>query len=106
VGDPSAGISQVTREGTGEYCVTATDLNGGTDPALVGVNQGPSSSAQSNASAISQNGLTCGGDGKSFPVVTQRQPEVTVNQGGGSNNATVSGVAQPSNAVSFSIVIP
>jgi hypothetical protein len=38
--------------------------------------------------------------------MTQRQPAITVDEGGGTNNATASGPAQDANDVAFTIVIP
>ena len=44
--------------------------------------------------------------GGGFTVFTDRQPEIDVDAGGGTNNATVSGSAQPANDIGFTIVIP
>jgi hypothetical protein len=41
-----------------------------------------------------------------FRVVTERQPNITVNAGDDTNNATAVGPAEPSDDVSFTIVIP
>jgi hypothetical protein len=45
-------------------------------------------------------------DGTGFRVATFRQPNITVDQGGGTNNATAVGPAVVSDDVGFTIVIP
>jgi hypothetical protein len=105
VDEPTAGITQVTRPQTGVYCVRATGVDPETDPAAVSVDQFNSAPDPGDAVAMTNTGDNCGGH-MDFFVVTQRHPEVTVNQGGGQNNATVSGPAEGSNTVGFTIVIP
>jgi|RhiMetStandDraft_4_1073278.scaffolds.fasta_scaffold30380_2 hypothetical protein len=105
VDEPTAGITQVTRPQTGVYCVRATGVDPEDDPAAVSVDQFNSEPAPGDAVAMTNTGDNCGGH-MDFFVGTQRHPEVTVNQGGSQNNATVSGPAEESNMVGFTIVIP
>jgi hypothetical protein len=105
VDQPTAGITQVTRPQTGVYCVRATGVDPEDDPAAVSVDQFNSEPAPGDAVAMTNTGDNCGGH-MDFFVGTQRHPEVTVNQGGSQNNATVSGPAEESNTVGFTIVIP
>jgi hypothetical protein len=105
VDEPTAGITQVTRPQTGVYCVRATGIDPENNPAAVSVDEFTSVPDPGDAVAMTNTGGNCGGH-MDFFVVTQRHPEVTVNQGGGQNNATVSGPAEASNAVGFTIVIP
>jgi hypothetical protein len=87
------------------YCVRATGIDPENTPAAVSVDQFNSVPDPGDAVAMTNTGDNCGGH-TDFFVVTQRHPEVTVNQGGSQNNATVSGPAEPSNTVGFTIVIP
>jgi hypothetical protein len=105
VDEPTAGITQVTRPQTGVYCVRATGIDPENNPAAVSVDQFNSVPEPGDAVAMTNTGDNCGGH-TDFFVVTQRHPEVTVNQGGSRNNATVSGPAEESNTVGFTIVIP
>jgi hypothetical protein len=101
----SKGISSVTREGTGLYCVTAPGINGSQTSAAVTVEFGTTSFPVGNASAMIRVPNSCGG-GEGFAVLTQRQPNVTVDAGGGTNNATAVGPADFADDVGFTIVIP
>jgi hypothetical protein len=104
VQEPTAGITRVFRPQTGVYCVRATGIDPENNPAAVSVDQANSQPGR-DAVVMTNTGYNCGG-GMNFLVVTQRHPEVTVNQGGGQNNTTVSGPAEESNTVGFTIVIP
>jgi hypothetical protein len=53
---------------------------------------------------MTRDGVECGAGG--FLVVTQRQPEILVDQGGGINNAAAVGPAEEADDVAFTIVIP
>jgi hypothetical protein len=103
--EPTEGITRVIRNQDGGYCVRATGIDPENNPAAVSVDQFNTEGNAGDAVAMTNNGDSCGGN-PDFPVVTQRHPQVTVNQGGGQNNATVSGPAEPSNTVGFTIVIP
>jgi hypothetical protein len=103
---PSKGISSVTRDSIGVYCVTAPGIDGAVTPAAVTVDRGSTIVPQGNASAMTTEGFSCGPDSDGFRVDTQLHTLITVDQGGGVNNATVAGPAEPSNGVSFTIVIP
>jgi hypothetical protein len=105
VEEPTEGITRVFRGQTGVYCVRATGIDPENTPAAVSVDQFNSVPDPGDAVAMTNTGDNCGGH-TDFFVVTQRHPEVTVNQGGSQNNATVSGPAEPSNTVGFTIVIP
>ena len=105
VDEPTAGITQVTRPETGVYCVRATGIDPEENPAAVSVDQFNSLPDPGDAVAMTNTGGRCGGQ-MDFFVFTERHPEVTVNQGGSQNNATVSGPAEESNTVGFTIVIP
>lgn len=105
VEEPTEGITRVFRGQIGVYCVRATGLDPENDPAAVSVDQFNSVPDPGDAVAMTNTGDNCGGH-TDFFVVTQRHPEVTVNQGGSQNNATVSGPAEESNTVGFTIVIP
>ena len=102
--DQSKGISSVTREAIGLYCVIAPGINAYTTPAVVAVDFSSTSAPAGNASAMTREGHDCGPEG--FPVRTEIQPFVAVNKGSGTNNQTVSGTAVARNTVSFTIVIP
>jgi hypothetical protein len=102
----SKGISSVTRDAAGEYCVIAPGIDSGVTPAAVTVEEGATSVPKGNASAMTAEFVDCGPGGEGFSVITQRQPEITVDAGGATNNATASGPAELSNDVAFTIVIP
>jgi hypothetical protein len=106
--EQSKGISTVTRDGTGVYCVTAPGIDANVTPAAVTVDEVVTPSPEGNASAMTFEFGGCAGvlQGEGFPVVTERQPEITVDAGGGTDNATAVGPAQRSDDVSFTIVIP
>jgi hypothetical protein len=82
-----------------------TDGRSENNPAAVSVDQFTSVPDPGDAVAMTNTGDNCGGH-MDFFVGTQRHPEVTVNQGGSQNNATVSGPGEESNTVGFTIVIP
>jgi hypothetical protein len=102
----SKGISGVTRDGTGAYCVNAPGINSDVTPAAVTVDRVSTILPPGNASAMTSEGPGCGPGGEGFRVVTERQPEITVDAGGGTNNATAVGPANLADDVSFTIVIP
>jgi hypothetical protein len=105
--EQSKGVSSVTREQTGVYCVAAPGIDAGEVPAAVTVDwSGTSLPAAGNASAMTAEGFGCGPIGNGFVVFTERQPDVTVDAGGGTNNALVSGRAVEADNVGFTIVIP
>jgi hypothetical protein len=95
----------VTRPSTGHYCITAPGIDPAQTPAAVTVDYFGTSDPRGNASAMAYN-PGCGATGESFRVITQRQPEITVDTGGGVNNATAAGSAEPAENVAFTIVIP
>jgi hypothetical protein len=100
------GVTSVTREDVGIYCVTAPGIDATDTPAAVTVDrsstEGPN---DGNASAMWAAGA-CGPTSKGFLVFTQRQPLVLVDAGSGTNNAVVSGPAIQADDVGFTIVIP
>jgi hypothetical protein len=100
------GVSSVIREGTGTYCVTAPGIDPGVTPAAVTVDWAHTNSPEGNASAMTLENAGCGASGNGFAVITHRQPQITVDAGGGTNNATVSGPAEFDDNVAFTIVIP
>ncbi|HZA57588.1 MAG TPA: hypothetical protein VE401_04685 [Solirubrobacterales bacterium] len=103
----SKGISSVTREGNGQYCVTAPGIDSNQTPAAVTVDWSNTSGPEGNASAMTLEGpSTCAPGGEGFAVFTERHSGVTVDAGGGTNNATVAGPAQFASDISFTIVIP
>ncbi|MGH2986489.1 MAG: hypothetical protein ACRDLO_07375 [Solirubrobacterales bacterium] len=104
--EQSKGISGVTRDGTGFYCVTAPGIDANVTPAAVTVEWFRTNHPEGNASAMTEESGGCGPGGEGFRVITQRQPNVTVDAGGGVNNATAVGPAVPDNNVGFTIVIP
>ena len=106
--EQSKGISRVTREATGVYCVAAPGINAEVTPAAVTVEASITSDAGNTSAMTSEFGITgCGPAGRGFFVYTQRQPHVAVNQGSGTNNADAVGFTPlAANNVSFTIVIP
>jgi hypothetical protein len=104
--EESKGISSVIRDATGFYCVTAPGIDANVTPAAATVDWASTPEPEGNASAMTVEVAGCGPDGEGFTVITDRQPNVTVDSGGGVNNATVAGPANFSNDVSFTIVIP
>jgi hypothetical protein len=105
VEEPTEGITRVFRTDTGLYCVRAAGIDPENNPAAVSVDVENSEPHPGDAVAMTNTGYNCAGH-TDFFVSTQRHPEVTVNQGGSQNNATVSGPAEASNTVGFTIVIP
>jgi hypothetical protein len=108
--EQSKGISSVTRDSTGQYCVTAPGINSIETPAAVTVDWHFTTGPEGNASAMTREGfdpvIGCGPGNQGFRVVTERQPNVTVDAGGGTNNVVVAGPADVANDVAFTIVIP
>ena len=104
--DQTKGVSSVTLNTTGVYCVTAPGIDAEETPAAVTVDWNSTGSPKGNASAMTLEVLGCGPSGEGFSVVTERQPNVTVDAGGGVNNATAAGPAEFANNVGFTIVIP
>jgi hypothetical protein len=104
--DQSKGISSVTRDATGRYCITAPGIDSHVTPAAVTVDFSGTGDPRGNASAMTREGIFCGTTGEGFAVSTERQPEIAVDAGGGTNNAVVSGPAETADDVAFTIVIP
>jgi hypothetical protein len=103
--DLSKGISSVIRELDGTFCVTAPGISALATPAAVTVDFTSSTDgAAASAMAMSE---SCGTGGKSFRVRTERLPEISVDAGGGVNNATAYGANPESTSdVGFTILIP
>jgi hypothetical protein len=106
--EQSKRISSVTRTSTGSYCVTAPGIDSNVTPAAVTVDSLAVNefNPAGNASAMSGESFGCGASGQGFVVDTERQFLVVVDAGGGTNNASVSGLAKPADNVAFTIVIP
>ena len=102
----SKGISSIIRVDTGQYCVIAPGINSNVTPAAVTVDWSSTFDPEGNASAMTYENFNCGPSGQGFGVVTERQPEILVDQGGGTDNAEASGPADVANLVGFTIVIP
>jgi hypothetical protein len=103
--DHAKGVTSVTKLGDGQYCVHPPGISPNDVPAAVSVDLESTAMPTGNASvSVAPNDTACGAD--SFLVVTDRQPSVEVDQGGGSLNAEVAGNAVESNSVGFTIVIP
>jgi hypothetical protein len=98
----SKGVTRVTLQITGWYCVTAPGIHAADVSAAVTVDWGFTGAPEGNASAMEGPSSACG-DGR-FLVVTERQPQVVANQGSGTVN--VSGLSSEANNVGFTIVIP
>jgi hypothetical protein len=100
----SHGISSVIYRGGGEYCITAPGIDPDTTPAVVSVEWSATAGFKGQASALTYESFhsECSG----FVVVTERQPLLLADQGGGTNNVEVSGKAQEAPDVAFTIVIP
>jgi hypothetical protein len=104
--DHGKGISRVTREEPGRYCVIAPGIDAVGTPAIVGVDWTSTAAVEGHASAMPI-ASGCGPDNKGFRVETpQRHPTITVDAGGGVNNASAVGPAVRSDNVGFVIVIP
>jgi hypothetical protein len=104
--EQSKGISSVTHDATGIYCVTAPGIDAGEVAAAVTVDWSTTVDPQGNASAMTNEGGGCGPTGDGFVVRTERQPTITVDANGGTNNETASGPANFADDVGFTIVIP
>jgi hypothetical protein len=104
--DHAKGVTSVIKLGLdGWYCVHTPGISPNEVPAAVSVDLESTAMPTGNASvSVAPNDTACGAD--SFLVVTDRQPSVDVDQGGGSLNAEVAGNAVESNGVGFTIVIP
>jgi hypothetical protein len=102
----SKGISSVTRDSTGTYCVTAPGINANHTPAAVTVDSAFTTHPGGNASAMTYEFGACGASDLGFIVRTERQPAVTVDSGGGTNDVFVAGRADLANDIAFTIVIP
>jgi hypothetical protein len=74
--------------------------------AAVTVDWASTTGPEGNASAMAQAITGCGSSGQGFRVITERQPTITVDAGGGTSNATASGPADFDDRVGFTIVIP
>jgi hypothetical protein len=105
--DRSKGVSSVTHETTGSYCITAPGIDSHHVAAAVTVDWSGTDPPEGNTSAMLSMGSVggCLGDG-GFRVITERQPTITVDRGGGVNNGTASGLATTDDDVGFTIVIP
>jgi len=97
------GISDVTREATGTYCVIAPGIDSADVSPAVTVDWSSTGGPEGNASAMTGE-VGCGGGG--FQVFTERQPQVNVDSGGGTSNQVVNTAAVFDNDVGFTIVIP
>jgi hypothetical protein len=104
--EQSKGITAVSRDATGEYCVIAPGIDSTQAPAAVTVDWQGSAAPEGNASAMTREVVGCGAGGQGFRVITERQPNVTVDAAGGTNNATAVGPAAPADDIGFTIVIP
>jgi hypothetical protein len=102
---PTKGISSVSRTSTGAYCITAPGISSDQTPAAVTVDWSSTFDPEGNASAMYR-ASGCGPTAEDFEVVTERQPVIAVDAGGGTNNAIASGRAEEANDVGFTIVIP
>jgi hypothetical protein len=100
----SHGISSVIHRGGGEYCITAPGIDPDTTPAVVSVEWSATAGFRGQASALTYESFhsECSG----FVVVTERQPLLLADQGGGTNNVEVSGKSVQAPDVAFTIVIP
>jgi hypothetical protein len=103
--EQTKGVTTVTRDATGQYCVVAPGIDSAATPAAVTVDWGTTAGPEGNASAMTRE-VACGPQGDGFEVYTERQPLVAVDQGGNVGAATVSGLAAFANDVGFTIVIP
>jgi len=100
----SKGISSVTRESTGWYCVIAPGIDSSQTVAAVTLDYWNTPAPEGNASVMTRAGRGCGqpGDqGSGFRVVTERQPVYQL-----SADDSVAGNAEAANDVSFTILIP
>ncbi len=106
--EESKGISSVTREDVGNYCVTAPGIDRLGTPAAVTVDSARTGAAGQTSATTHEGPIpgfgpcTQGG----FGVITERQQLRSVDAGGQTNNAFVSEQARSTNDVAFTIVIP
>jgi len=106
--DHSKGVTAVRRVATGQFCVTVPGINAADTPAAVTVDSSSSSSAGAGAPGVTTHADGCISIGSTdqFEVRTTRQPNITVDANGGTNNATAAGLVQAADSVGFTIVIP
>ena len=106
--EESKGVSSVTRDDTGLYCVIAPGIDSEDTPAAVTVDEAGTTGHGGNASATTHetDGCPVATGGEGFVVFTQRQPVIRVNQANGTEDARVVGPADQANDVAFTIVIP
>ena len=97
------GVTGVTRDTQGFYCVTAPGIGPNEVSASVTVQYQLTNSPEGNTSGIEAG--TCGG-GSGFSVLTERQPLVDVRNSANNGLVTVSGLATAADDVGFTIVIP
>ena len=95
--EEAKGISSASRLGVGQYCVTAPGINAEATPAAVTVDFDLTSDPEGNASAMTQENLSCGPTLNGFRVITERQPDTS---------PTTVGPADFADDVAFTIVIP
>ena len=95
--EKSKGISSVTRDFTGQYCVTAPGIDANVTPAAVSVDRDSTNPPAGNASVMISAVDGCGAGDAGWEVGTQRQPVTS--------GSTV-GPAAPADDVGFTIVIP
>ncbi len=91
--DESKGVLSAVRLATGQYCVTASGISAEATPAAVTVDWEKTSEPEGNASAMTQETLSCGPTTGGFRVVTARIPDT-------------GGAAAFADDVGFTIVIP
>jgi hypothetical protein len=89
--DDSKGVTGVTRDGVGDYCVTAPGIDPNTVPAVVSVDWAGTAAPEGNASALVRP-AACGGT--AFEVITERIP------------TGVTGDSADADNVGFTIIIP
>ena len=100
------GITKVTRVDVGFYCVTAPGIDADAVPAAVSVDY-VTPPPRGNASVmLVGTDPTCPNPGTDFLVGTERQLATTVDQGGGTNNASVAGNSVERENIPFEILIP
>jgi hypothetical protein len=101
----SKGVTSVTREAVGLYCVIAPGIDGATTSPAVAADWQFSANPEGNTSAMASTSVGCAG-GEGFHVYTERQPVITVRNAAGDGTTEVAGNAVPADDVGFSIVIP
>ena len=100
----SKGVSNVTRENTGRYCVTVPGIDAKVTPAVVAIDWSSTNAPEGNASVFTVE-AGCGPGLEKFLVFTYQGPTVELVDSGGSTRS-VKGESDFSNAVGFTIVIP